>query len=114
MPPPPQPKKNKDQTIIERSSKDQPKPPATLRNLDLVANLPTRTEESEDEYETFDEQIIEQNQRKSMLKVDSKQSLSSGHQSSAESVYQPPSVTSYEEDEEHYKIYESITETVRP
>ncbi|KAK9293917.1 hypothetical protein QLX08_011301 [Tetragonisca angustula] len=111
VPPPPQPKKNKDQTIIERSSKDQPKPPATLRNLDLVANLPTRTEESEDEYETFDEQIIEQNQRKSMLKVDSKQSLSSGHQSSAESVYQPPSVTSYEEDEEHYKIYESITET---
>ncbi|XP_043521024.1 lymphocyte cytosolic protein 2-like isoform X2 [Frieseomelitta varia] len=111
VPPPPQPKKNKDQTIIERSSKDQPKPPATLRNLDLVANLPTRTEESEDEYETFDEQIIEQNQRKNMLKVDSKQSLSSGHQSSAESVYQPPSITSYEEDEEHYKIYESITET---
>ncbi|CAD1480710.1 unnamed protein product, partial [Heterotrigona itama] len=90
VPPPPQPKRNKDQTIVERSSKDQAKPPpATLRNLDLVANLPTRTEESEDEYETFDEQIIEQNQRKSMLKVDSKQSLSSGHQSSAESVYQP-------------------------
>ncbi|XP_068977905.1 uncharacterized protein [Bombus flavifrons] len=111
VPPPPQPKKNKDQTIVEKSSKDQTKPPATLRNLDLVANLPTRTEESEDEYEAFDEQIIEQNQKKNMLKVDSKQSLSSGHQSSAESVYQPPSITSYEEEEEHYEIYESITET---
>ncbi|XP_071866732.1 uncharacterized protein isoform X1 [Bombus fervidus] len=111
VPPPPQPKKNKDQTIVEKSSKDQTKPPATLRNLDLVANLPARTEESEDEYEAFDEQIIEQNQKKNMSKVDSKQSLSSGHQSSAESVYQPPSITSYEEEEEHYEIYESITET---
>ncbi|PBC29808.1 Lymphocyte cytosolic protein [Apis cerana cerana] len=112
VPPPPQPVKNKDQmVIIEKSNKDQTKPPATLRNLDLVANLPTKTEESEDEYESFDEQIIEQNQKKNMLRVDSKQSLTSGHQSSVESVYQPPSVTSYEEEEEHYDIYESITET---
>ncbi|CAL7937920.1 unnamed protein product [Xylocopa violacea] len=113
VPPPPEPKKSKDQTvIIEKSSnKDQTKPPATLRNLDLLANLPTKTEESEDEYELFDEQIIEQNQRKNIPRVDSKQSLTSGHQSSAESVYQPPSVTSYEEEEEHYEIYESITET---
>lgn len=113
VPPPPQPVKNKDQmVIIEKSNKDQTKTPATLRNLDLVANLPTKTEESEDEYESFDEQIIEQNQKKNMLRVDSKQSLTSGHQSSVESVYQPPSVTSYEEEEEHYDIYESITETV--
>ncbi|XP_076240220.1 uncharacterized protein LOC143182834 [Calliopsis andreniformis] len=112
VPPPPEPKRNKDQSVfVEKSNKDQTKPPATLRNLDLVANLPTRTEESEDEYEVFDEQIIEQNQKKNMLRVDSKQSLTSGHQSSVESVYQPPSVTSYEEEEEHYEIYESITET---
>ncbi|XP_076758626.1 uncharacterized protein LOC143427973 [Xylocopa sonorina] len=113
VPPPPEPKKNKDQpVIIEKSSnKDQTKAPVTLRNLDLLANLPTKTEESEDEYEIFDEQTIEQNQRKNIPRVDSKQSLTSGHQSSAESVYQPPSVTSYEEEEEHYEIYESITET---
>lgn len=114
VPPPLEPKKNKDQSvIIEKSNKDQMKPPAMLRNLDLLANLPVKTEESEDEYETFDEQIIEQNQKKNIFRVDSKQSLTSCHQSSVESVYQPPSGTSYEEEEEHYEIYESITETVR-
>nr|XP_012136281.1 PREDICTED: lymphocyte cytosolic protein 2-like isoform X2 [Megachile rotundata] len=112
VPPPPEPKKNNDQTmILEKPNKEQTKPPAVLRNLDLVANLPTRTEESEDEYEAFDEQIIEQHQRKNMLRVDSKQSLTSGHRSSVESVYQPASITSYEEEEEQYEIYESITET---
>ncbi|XP_076166150.1 uncharacterized protein LOC143146050 isoform X2 [Ptiloglossa arizonensis] len=112
VPPPPEPKKTRDKTvIIERSNKDQAKPPATLRNLDLVANLPAQTEESEDEYEVFDEQIVEQNQKMSMLRAVSKQSLVSGHQSSAESVYQPPSVTSFEEEELQYEIYESITET---
>ncbi|KOC71035.1 Lymphocyte cytosolic protein 2 [Habropoda laboriosa] len=112
VPPPPEPKRNKDPpVIIKKSNKDQTKPSATLRSLDLVANLPTRTEESEDEYEAFDEQIIEQNQKKNIWRVDSKQSLISGHQSSAESVYQPPSVTSYEEEDEPYEIYESITET---
>ncbi|XP_029034690.2 lymphocyte cytosolic protein 2-like [Osmia bicornis bicornis] len=112
VPPPPEPKKNSDQPmIIEKSSKEQTKPPAMLRNLDLVANLPTRTEESEDEYEAFDEQIIEQNQKKNIFRADSKQSLTSGNRSSIESVYQPASVTSYEEEEEQYEIYESITET---
>ncbi|XP_076650409.1 uncharacterized protein LOC143357727 [Halictus rubicundus] len=113
VPPPPEPKKPKGQTmIINKSSKDQAKPPTILKNLDLVANLPAQTEGSEDEYEAFDEQIIEQNQKKNMLRVDSKQSLTSGHQSSVESVYQPPSVTSFEEEEEYpYEIYESITET---
>ncbi|CAK9808158.1 Lymphocyte cytosolic protein 2 [Anthophora quadrimaculata] len=112
VPPPPEPKRNKDQTvIIKKSNKDQTKPPATLRSLDLVANLPTKTEESEDEYEPFDEQIIEQNQKKNISRVDSKQSLVSGHQSSVESVYQPPSITSYDEEDETYEIYESITES---
>ncbi|CAK9795404.1 Lymphocyte cytosolic protein 2 [Anthophora plagiata] len=112
VPPPPEPKRNKDQTvIIKKSNKDQTKPPATLRSLDLVANLPTKTEESEDEYEPFDEQIIEQNQKKNISRVDSKQSLVSGHQSSVESVYQPSSVTSYDEEDETYEIYESITES---
>ena len=111
VPPPPEPKKNKDQpAIIEKVSKEQPKPPI-LRSFDLVANLPAPTEESEDDYEAFDEQIIEQNQKKNMLRVNSKQSLTSGHRSSAESVYQAPSVTSYEDSEEPYEIYESITET---
>ncbi|XP_043266179.1 lymphocyte cytosolic protein 2-like [Colletes gigas] len=112
VPPPPEPKRPRDQSmIIERPSKDQGKPSSTLRSLDLVANLPARTEESEDEYESFDEQIIELNQKRSMLRTTSKLSLASGHQSSAESVYQPPSVTSLEEDELQYEIYESITET---
>ncbi|XP_053976908.1 lymphocyte cytosolic protein 2-like isoform X1 [Hylaeus volcanicus] len=112
VPPPPEPKKTRDQTvIIERTVKDQTKPPATLRNLDLVANLPSQTEESEDEYESFDEQIIEQNQKRSMLSATSKQSLTSGRQTSAESIYQPPSISSFEDEELQCEIYESITET---
>ncbi|XP_051164439.1 lymphocyte cytosolic protein 2-like isoform X2 [Leptopilina boulardi] len=92
-------------------NKNLPKPPGLIRSFDLVANLPTRTEESEDEYEPFDEEIIEQHQRReSMARVDSKQSLTSGHQSSIESVYQPPSITSHEEEKE-YEIYEYITES---
>ena len=113
IPPPAEPKKAPAVSQISDSvNKNLPKPPGLIRNFDLVANLPTRTEESEDEYEAFDEQIIEQHQRReSMARVDSKQSLTSGHQSSIESVYQPPSITSHEEEEE-YEIYESITETV--
>lgn len=115
VPPPPEPKKNKDTSVeIKKiSDKELPKPPATLRNFDLVANLPARTEESEDEYETFDENIIEQVQQKNEIsRVDSKQSLHSGCQGSIESVYKPPSVASHEEEGEDYEIYESITETV--
>lgn len=116
MPPPPEPKINKDYTSMEtkkESDKDLPKPPATIRNFDLVANLPARTEESEDEYETFDENIIEQVQQRSEIsRVDSKQSLHSGRQGSVESVYKPSSAASHEEDEEDYEIYESITEIV--
>lgn len=97
---------------IERPETDLPRPPVMLRNFDLVANLPMRTEESEDEYETFDEQIIEQNQRLSIARVDSKQSLSSARQSSSESIYKSPSTTSQDKQEEDYEIYESITETV--
>ncbi|XP_029671428.1 B-cell linker protein-like isoform X1 [Formica exsecta] len=116
VPPPPEPKKNKDYTSVEIKKgfdKELPKPPpATIRNFDLVANLPARTEESEDEYETFDENIIEQVQQKSEIsRVDSKQSLHSGRQGSVESVYKPPSAASHEEEEEDYEIYESITET---
>ncbi|EFN64538.1 Lymphocyte cytosolic protein 2 [Camponotus floridanus] len=113
VPPPPEPKKNKDYTSVDTkkgSDKELPKPPpATIRNFDLVANLPARTEESEDEYETFDENIIEQVQQ--ISRVDSKQSLHSGRQGSIESVYKPPSATSHEEEGEDYEIYESITET---
>ncbi|XP_033219902.1 lymphocyte cytosolic protein 2-like [Belonocnema kinseyi] len=113
VPPPAEPKKEKETPVAQISdsvNKNLPKPPGLIRSFDLVANLPTRTEESEDEYEAFDEQIIEQHQRReSMARVDSKQSLTSGHQSSVESVYQPPSITSRDEEEE-YEIYESITE----
>ncbi|GAB1859935.1 Lymphocyte cytosolic protein 2 [Camponotus japonicus] len=113
VPPPPEPKKNKDYSSVDikkGSDKELPKPPpATIRNFDLVANLPARTEESEDEYETFDENIIEQVQQ--ISRVDSKQSLHSGRQGSIESVYKPPSATSHEEEGEDYEIYESITET---
>ncbi|KAG7200814.1 hypothetical protein KM043_003185 [Ampulex compressa] len=111
VPPPPEPKKPKEQfSNLERHEKELPKPPpVTIRNLDLVANLPMKTAESEDEYESFDEHIIEQNQKKIMSRVSSRQSLASMHHSSAESIYKPSSVTSHEEDEP-YEIYESITE----
>lgn len=82
MPPPADPKKNKNYTSVETkkgSDKELFKlPPVTIRNLDLVANLPARTEESEDEYETFDENIIEQ--QKEISRVDSKLSLHNSHQ----------------------------------
>lgn len=111
VPPPPEPKRNKDYVSAEtkKLDKELPKPPAVIRNLDLVANLPAQTEESEDEYEAFDGNIVEQ---KKMSRVDSKQSLHSGRQGSVESVYKPPSATSHEEEEEDYELYESITEGV--
>lgn len=99
--PPPRPEKCP--RVFERSD-ELPKPPVMLRNFDLVANLPTKTDESEDEYEAFDEQIIEQNR----IKIGSNQSLV---QKSAESVYKPPSTTS-QENQEDYEIYECITESV--
>lgn len=116
VPPPPAPKKNVDQSFskIGKNDKDASKPSISIRNLDLIANLPTRQDESEDEYEKFDEQIIEQNQKSIISRIDSKQSLTCGPQSSVESVYQPSSTTSCEEEEEPYEIYESITETVDP
>ncbi|XP_014610701.1 PREDICTED: uncharacterized protein LOC106790383 [Polistes canadensis] len=112
VPPPPTPKKNVDQilTKVGKDDQDLSKPSISIRNLDLIANLPTRQEESEGEYEQFDEQIIEQNQRSVISRIDSKQSLTSGAQSSVESIYQSPSTTSCEEEQEHYEIYESITE----
>ncbi|KAK2577070.1 hypothetical protein KPH14_005883 [Odynerus spinipes] len=112
VPPPPAPKKNIDQSFpAGKIDKDVIKASLSIRNLDLVANLPTRTHGSEDEYEEFDEQIIEQNQKSALSRIDSKQSLTSCPQSSVESVYQPPSTTSCEDEEEPYEIYESITET---
>lgn len=122
VPPPPEPKRNlKKLPIVEQKGKDLPKPPVTIRNLDLVANLPIKTEESEDEYEVFDERIIQQHQTKSASIANSK--LESGHQSSVESIYQPPNTSpgeeeeaeeengvDEEEEEETYEIYESITE----
>lgn len=103
--PPPRP--DKCPPVPERRD-DLPKPPLMIRNFDLVANLPTtKAEESDDEYEAFDEQIIEQNRKQ----IGSKQSLIQG---SVESVYKPPSTTSQEPSpEEDYEIYECITENVR-
>ncbi|XP_043269038.1 lymphocyte cytosolic protein 2-like [Venturia canescens] len=95
----------------DKCEAELPRPPLTIRNFDLVANLPTRTEESEDEYEPFDEQIIEQNKRLSLARVDSKLSLGSARQGSLESVYKTPSITSQDKQDEEYEIYESITET---
>lgn len=113
VPPPPEPKKNHNSVETKKGSdKELVKRPTIIRHLDLVANLPTRTKESEDEYETFDENVIEQAQsKKEITRVDSKLSLHSGRsiQGSVESVYKPPSATSHEE-EEDYELYESITE----
>lgn len=111
-PPPPEPKKNKDYTSVKlkkEADKELSKLPVILRNFDLVANLPVKTEESEDEYEPLND--IEVQWKSEISRVDSKQSLHSGRQGSVESVYKPPSATSHEE-EEDYEIYESITETV--
>lgn len=113
MPPPPDPKKNLNHTSLETnkgSDKESSKlPPATIRNFDLVANLPARTEESEDEYETFDENVVEQ--QKEISRVDSKLSLHSNRQGSVESVYKAPSsAASYEDEQEDYEIYEAIKE----
>ncbi|XP_032675247.1 B-cell linker protein-like isoform X2 [Odontomachus brunneus] len=113
VPPPPEPKKNKDYTSVEikKSEKILPKPPTTIRYFDLVENLPAQTVESEDEdeYETFADNVNEQPLKKEITRVDSKLSLHSGRQGSVESVYKPPSATSHEEEEEEY-IYECITE----
>ncbi|KAL0114227.1 hypothetical protein PUN28_011497 [Cardiocondyla obscurior] len=116
VPPPPEPKKSKDCTSVEikkEVDKELLKPPVILRNFDLVANLPTQTEESDDDvrmrYEPL-KYIIEQVQQKNELaRADSRQSLHSGRQGSAENVYKPPSITSNEE-EDDCEIYECITE----
>ncbi|XP_012281026.1 uncharacterized protein LOC105700051 isoform X1 [Orussus abietinus] len=92
----------------EFNERTLPKPPAIIRNLDLVANLPTRMEESEDDYESFDEQIVQQHRQGNVLKDENRHSLAGSFQSSMDSVYHPPSTTSQEEEE--YEIYESITE----
>nr|XP_012223091.1 PREDICTED: lymphocyte cytosolic protein 2-like isoform X1 [Linepithema humile] len=113
VPPPADPKKNKNHTSLETKKgldKELFKlPPVTIRNLDLVANLPARTEESEDEYETFDENVVEQ--QKEISRVDSKLSLHNSRQGSVESVYKAPSsAASYDDEQEDYEIYEAIKE----
>jgi hypothetical protein len=103
------------QGVGSEAMQNLPKPPATIRCFDLVANLPTTrpVDESEDEeeYEAFDEQIVEQHQRNSMMRADSGQSFSSVTQNSLESIYHQTSSISHDE-EEVYEIYESITESV--
>ncbi|XP_001604355.2 uncharacterized protein LOC100120750 [Nasonia vitripennis] len=110
---------NNNNNSTENSLKNLPKPPVSIRGFDLVANLPTtrvvdESEDDEEEYEAFDEQIVEQHQRNSIIRADSGQSLSTGsgsaRPSSVESVYLPPVSTGHE-DEEVYEIYESITES---
>ena len=114
---------NKRQSTTEEQLRNLPKPPVTIRGFDLVANLPTarhghqdESEEDDDDeeegYEAFDEQIVEQHQRNSMIRADSGQSLSSARQNSVESVYRPPSSSVSHDEEEMYEIYESITESV--
>lgn len=84
-------------------SDELPRPPTMLTNFDLVANLPTKAEESEDEYEQFDEQIIIENQKKFASCNSINGSIESFVGSKTDS-----SADSKEKDEE---IYESITET---
>ncbi|XP_015121145.1 lymphocyte cytosolic protein 2 [Diachasma alloeum] len=78
-----------------------PRPPKMLRNFDLVANLPTKTEESDDDYEAIDGQVALQHQQK----FGSKQSVLG----SVESVYKPSSSTTSQEKEDDF--YECITES---
>lgn len=79
-----------------------PRPPVMLTNFDLLKNLPTKTDESEDEYEQFDEKIIEQNQKKFA-------SCNSINKSTENFTSLSDSCDDKNKDEE---IYESITETV--
>uniref|UniRef100_A0ABD2WBK6 Uncharacterized protein n=1 Tax=Trichogramma kaykai TaxID=54128 RepID=A0ABD2WBK6_9HYME len=113
-----------------------PKPPPSmsLRELDLVANLPRRptvgsdsdadAEDEEDDgegYEAFDEQIVErhQQQRGSVVSVDSFASVRDDHglpqQQQQPPPQQPPPPPPPDggglDDEEVYEIYESITES---
>ncbi|CAB0030429.1 unnamed protein product [Trichogramma brassicae] len=120
-----------------------PKPPPsmTLRDLDLVANLPRRptvgsdsdadAEDEEDDgegYEAFDEQIVErhQQQRGSIVSVDSFASVRDDHglpQQQQQQQPPPPQQPPQQpppppppdggglDDEEVYEIYESITES---
>ncbi|XP_011499375.1 PREDICTED: uncharacterized protein LOC105363369 [Ceratosolen solmsi marchali] len=100
------------QSVGGETMQNLPKPPAMIRCFDLVANLPrgpVDESEDEEEYEAFDEQIVEQHKRNSIIHADSGQSLSSVTQNSLESVYHPPTCVSH--DEEVYEIYESITES---
>lgn len=111
VPPPPTPKKNVDQgSPIGKIGRKGMK--ASIRSVDLVANLLPKPEDSDDGYEEFDDQLIEQIQKSAALsRIDSKLSLASGQRSSTESIVQPPSANSCEDKEqESYKFYESIRE----
>lgn len=99
--PAPPPLTKKFPKIYDRSE-DLPRPPKMLRNFDLVANLPTKTEESDDDYEAIDGQVALQHQQK----FGSKQSMLG----SVESVYKPSSSTTSQEKEDDF--YECITESV--
>ncbi|XP_063989469.1 lymphocyte cytosolic protein 2-like [Diachasmimorpha longicaudata] len=98
MPPPANPKKLP--KVPDRSD-ELPRPPKMLRNFDLVANLPTKTEESDDDYEAIDGQVALQHQQK----FGSKQSMLG----SVESIYKPSSSTTSQEKEDDF--YECITES---
>lgn len=93
---------------MDENLRKLPKPPVSIRSFDLVANLPTtrQPDESDEEesYEVFDEQIVEQHKRNSLVN-----SGTTARQNSVESIFQPPISVEQEED---YEIYESITESV--
>lgn len=109
---------NNNNNNTEEALRNLPKPPVSIRGFDLVANLPTTkpVDDSDDEedYEAFDEQIVEQHQRNSLMsRTDSGQSLSSPDRNSIGSAYRPASSVSRDDEEEVYgEIYESITESV--
>ncbi|XP_011314781.1 lymphocyte cytosolic protein 2 [Fopius arisanus] len=97
LPPPGTPKKFP--KVPDRPD-ELPRPPKMLRNFDLVANLPTKAEESDDDYEAIDSQVALQHQHT----FGSKQSMLG----SVESVYKPSSSTTSQEKEDDF--YECITE----
>lgn len=92
--PPPEPKKS--DKVNENSSR------GIIRNFDLVVNLPTKTEESDDEYESYNDSSL------SLTNADSKLSINSN---ATDNIYRPCSIASYDEDCID-KIYESINDTV--
>lgn len=96
------------QSRREDALKNLPKPPGIIQNLDLLANLPPKTnDESEDEYEVFDNDLEHNNFSEN---IDHRNHSLENVCNRSGSLLNN---SCCEEGDEVYEIYESITESVR-